>query len=125
MDNQTILSPTPSGLRAITLVMYGLMSLAVFFGITGIAAVIINYLKYQDTLNTLYESHFLWLRRTFWFAVLWGLIGLVTSYFLIGIPILIANAFWVLYRVIKGWLLLIDNKPIEAAVSSKRNFSIG
>ena len=34
-------------------------------------------------------------------------------FLLIGFPILFAVGIWTLYRVIKGWLYLYEEKPIE------------
>jgi hypothetical protein len=38
-------------------------------------------------------------------------IGGVLLLVLIGIPVLWAVSIWMLYRIIKGWLYLYDNKP--------------
>ncbi|MDX8400480.1 MAG: hypothetical protein R8K20_09575 [Gallionellaceae bacterium] len=58
------------------------------------------------------ESHFLWQIRTFWWSVLWGVLGVVLTLVLLGFFILIADGIWVLYRIIKGWLKLNDGKPM-------------
>ena len=44
------------------------------FGIPSIIAVIMNYARQAEARGTFLESHFSWQIRTFWFAVLWGLI---------------------------------------------------
>ena len=33
----------------------------------------------------------------------------------LGAAVLLANAVWIIYRVVKGWLNLNDNKPMYAA----------
>jgi uncharacterized membrane protein len=45
-------------------------------------------------------------------AVIGHLIGFALFIVLIGVPILWAVAIWMLYRIIKGWLYLYDNKPL-------------
>ena len=113
-----------------THVIYGLHTLSVVIGITSAAtivgafvfslpsilAVIINYAKRSDVRGTVLESHFRWQIRTFWFALLWIVIGVMLFVTLIGIPIAIALFFfagiWVIYRVARGWLALSDLRPM-------------
>jgi uncharacterized membrane protein len=100
-------------LRTLTHVLYALY--AVYWlsgGITALIAIIINYVKRSDVVGTPYEAHFDWQIRTFWMAVIGHLIGFALFIVLIGVPILWAVAIWMLYRIIKGWLYLYDNKPL-------------
>jgi len=39
-------------------------------------------------------------------------LGFITLLLGIGYLILIAVAAWVIYRIVKGWLALADNKPM-------------
>lgn len=101
-------------LRTLTHVLYGLYAVHYLTGgVTGIIAIIINYVKRPDVAGTAYEAHFDWQIRTFWFALLGYLIGIALFLLLIGIPILWAVGIWTLYRIIKGWLYLYDNKPLQ------------
>ena len=89
---------------------------AFVFGIPSIIAVIMNYAYQQGARGTFLESHFRWQIRTFWFALLWIVIGVMLFVTLIGIPlawiICIAAGIWVIYRVARGWLTLQDRKPM-------------
>jgi uncharacterized membrane protein len=58
------------------------------------------------------ESHFRWQIRTFWFSLLWGILGAILAYVLVGFGILFINYIWVIYRIVKGWLRLNDDKPM-------------
>jgi len=98
--------------KNIALVVYILQALSFFTVITAVIALIINYIKKDDVQNTWVSSHFKWQIRTFWFGLLWTFVGLITSMIGIGYFILIANAVWVIYRIIKGWLNLNDDKPM-------------
>lgn len=89
--------------------------MSLFFGIPFIVAIIINYVKKSDVEGTLYESHFRWQIRTFWFTVLWSVIGVVTAFFLVGFLVLAAAGIWYIYRVVRGFLNLNDGKPMYAA----------
>jgi uncharacterized membrane protein len=99
-------------LRSLTQVVYVLYALSYFAGITAIIGIIINYVKKDDVAGTWLESHFRWQIRTFWFGLLWAVIGAATFFLLIGIAILFANFCWIIYRIVKGWLNLNDNKPM-------------
>lgn len=80
--------------------------------ITWIVGVVINYLKREEAAGTFVASHFRWQMRTFWFGLLWGFLGAVTFIIVIGWFILIAAGIWIIYRVVKGWLYLVDGKPL-------------
>ncbi len=99
-------------LRNITTVVYALQAAAFLVGITFIAAVIVNYIKRADVAGTLYESHFNWQIRTFWWSLLWGFLAMLTFWFGVGILIGIATAIWVIYRIVKGWLNLAEGRPV-------------
>ena len=125
------------GLVAWTHVIYGLHALAVLIGVTSaatvvgafvfslpsIVAVVLSYLKRGEAAGTFLESHYRWLIRTFWLAVLWGAIAVVVTLVfvltIVGIlvawlPVLVVGV-WLIYRVARGWLALKDGKPLPAA----------
>jgi len=98
----------------------GLASPFPLMTILGIIGVIVCYVKRDEARNTWVASHLTWLIRTFWWSFLWDMIGLliliVLGLILIGIPIAfgiwLLTAIWVIYRVIRGYLLFKDSKPI-------------
>jgi len=104
----------------IALVSSGLHFVAPLMGIVGIAGLIVAYVKRGDAQGTWVASHFTWLIRTFWFSFLWGVVGavvlLVLGIILIGIPIALliwaVASIWVIYRVIRGYLLFKESRPI-------------
>ncbi len=114
-------SPTVSAdeqsrrLANLTTVVYALQAVGFFVGITWLVAVIVNYVKRDDVAGTWLESHFRWQIRTFWFGLLWGFLGVLTFLIAVGWLILIANAVWLIYRIVKGWLNLNDRKPMYLA----------
>ncbi len=77
---------------------------------------IINYLRRPVTAGTFVYSHHTWQIRTFWWYLVWMLVGGVFWLTLIGIPLafLIWTVAWIwnAYRLIRGMLDLIDNKPM-------------
>jgi uncharacterized membrane protein len=124
------------GLIKLTHVIYALHALSVVIGVAGsasvvssfvfglpsIVAVILNYIKRGDVRGTYLDSHFSWQIRTFWWAVLWGVIALLVTLVLIvsivgiliyWLPIVVVGL-WIGYRVIRGWLALKEGRAITA-----------
>ncbi|MDQ6984379.1 MAG: hypothetical protein Q9M44_06660 [Ghiorsea sp.] len=99
-------------LKTITTIVYALQAVSFFIGITFIAAVILNYVKKEDVQGTWLASHFRWQTRTFWFGILWAIIGTIMLIVAVGYFVLIANAIWIIYRIIKGWLRLSEGKEM-------------
>ena len=98
-----------------TLVSAGLLSTPLL-GLVGIIGLIVAYVKRGDAAGTWLQSHYRWLIRTFWFSILWNIVGWLALVTLIGIPIAIgiwiAVTIWVLYRLIRGYVLFKDSKPV-------------
>jgi uncharacterized membrane protein len=123
------LEPAPS-LVTVAHAVYALHSLSILIGITtaatvigafvfglpSIAAVVINYVKRDEARGTFLESHFRWQIRTFWFALLWCVIGGALFITIVGIPIalglFLGAGIWAIYRVVRGWLALRDRQPM-------------
>lgn len=98
-----------------SLVSAGLLSTPLF-GLIGLIGLILAYVKRGEAAGTWLQSHYRWLIRTFWFSVLWNVVGWLAVVTLIGIPIAfciwIAATIWVLYRLIRGYALFKDSKPV-------------
>src|SRR5678816_2844178 len=90
MSNETLINANPlPSLLSVTHLVYALHALSLLIGITtaatiigafvfgvpSIIAVVINYLKRGEASGTFLESHFRWQIRTFWFGLLWCLLG--------------------------------------------------
>ena len=126
-------SPSPS-LISTTLVVYILFGIASvvpllahgfplilpLFGVIGVIGLVMAYVKRGEAAGTWLASHYRWLIRTFWFSALWGVIGWIVFWvlliILVGIfiayAIWVATTIWVLYRVIRGYLLFKDSQPV-------------
>jgi uncharacterized membrane protein len=131
IDQQGNGEPMPAVLTVGHLV-YALHTFAIVVGIIGaatvigsfvgslpsIVAVILNYVKRGDARGTWIASHYRWQIRTFWFTLLWALIGwaLIITIIgaVVGVPILIALTLWLIYRIGRGWLRLRDRRPMYA-----------
>jgi uncharacterized membrane protein len=105
-----------ASLKTLTMVVYALQVASVFVGFTAIVGIIINYVKREDAAGTVYESHFDWQIRTFWWALAWSVLGFVLLFaFGLGVVVWFVAGIWALYRVIKGFLKLNDNQPVVPA----------
>jgi len=104
----------------VALASSGFPLIAPLTGIIGIIAIIVAYVKRGDAVGTWLASHYRWLIRTFWFSFLWAVIGWLVLFtlglILIGIPIAfgvwVVATIWVIYRLIRGYVLFKDSKPV-------------
>ena len=130
MDEQGRVDPVPSVISIAHLV-YALHTFAIVVGLIGaattvvgsflgslpsIVAVILNYVKRGDAKGSWAESHYRWQIRTFWFALLWLVVGWALILTFIGIviggPLLLILPVWLIYRIVRGWLRLNDKKAM-------------
>lgn len=109
-DEDTVARRDEPG-RNLAVLVYILQALSFFVGgITGLAGVIINYVKLDGVRNTWIEPHFRWQIRTFWIGLLWTVVGIVTTPLIIGWFVLLGISIWIIYRIVKGALALNDGK---------------
>ncbi len=101
--------------KSLTTLIYVLYAASFLVGITAIVAIIMNYLKKGDVAGTFLESHFRWQIRTFWFGLLWSVVGGLLMVVVVGWAVIAANFVWLIYRIVKGFLRLNENKPMYAA----------
>jgi len=124
-----IVEPPRSALMAAHTV-YALHSFAIVLGVVGsttviggflgsvpsIIAVILSYVKRGDARGSWAESHFRWQILTFWYALLWLVIAVLLIVTLIGAPVglamLITVTIWLIYRIARGWIRLLDKQPM-------------
>ena len=115
-DNKSNPSSPNLSLRTICLAAYGLFALGFLtsgvFAFATLAAIIIVYVKRSDAAGTIYATHLDWLMTTFLWSLLWLVISFLLTFILIGWLGILATVVWVLYRLIKGFLLLVDGKPV-------------
>lgn len=118
------------GQEAWTYLIYGLHAVSALGGLLtpafvltafisgwpSIIAVVINYVKRADVRGSYLESHFRWQIRTFWFALVWVLVALLFAVTFVGIPVAFMIAWgaglWVLYRILRGLIRLLDEQAM-------------
>lgn len=130
-DKQLFIDGAPSaGLVGVAYIIYALHGFSALTGVmtqafvvtaflTGwpsIIAVILSYAKRGDARGMYLESHFSWMITTFWYAafaiVLAGLMFVTVVGIPVAIVIIIFTGLWVLYRIVRGILHLMDEAPL-------------
>ena len=105
-------------------------------GLLWIVPIVMNYIKRHDADNTWLATHFDWQIKTFWYSIVGFVIGSIIllsafgifgvgvfaesnhmafgSFFLVGVGLFIIGitVIWHLYRIIRGWIALTDNRPV-------------
>lgn len=122
-----------SDLRSLAIVCYVLFLLAWMNGITAIVGVAVAYVKRRDAAGTVWQSHFANLILVFWVMVAGAILGMLTWPVALGamlaqgwpffwppvfaLPLLVGGlifpilALWYLYRVIRGLIRAMDERP--------------
>ena len=105
-------------------------------GLLWIVPIFMNYAKRRDADNTWLATHFDWQIKTFWYSIVFFVIGVLIITFALGGfgvsmfadsnniaigSVLLASLcfiimgftfIWHLYRIVRGWIALTDGRPV-------------
>ena len=105
-------------------------------GLLWIVPIFMNYAKRRDADNTWLATHFDWQIKTFWYSIVFFIIGVLIITFALGGfgvsmfadsnniaigSVLLASLgfiimgftfIWHLYRIVRGWIALTDGRPV-------------
>jgi uncharacterized membrane protein len=114
--------------RQLTLFVYVMHAVTSVTLVTFFVAICVNYSRRHRVAGTIYESHFDWQIRTFWYSLLYFVLGAVTliwgiarawgeggggtGMIILGMLLLIFNLCWHFYRVIRGLMCWSDRRPM-------------
>lgn len=119
--------------RLLTLILYVLYIVSIFTGgLLAIIALIVNYVKRKDVQGSIFESHFTWQIRTFWWYLFWNIIAFLPfiglmiadpqnnntfanatlAATMVCLTIIVVAWIWIVYRAIRGLIRLNDNLPM-------------
>lgn len=101
----------PGNDRGYAFAVYALYALGFFTAITTVVGLIIAHVK-ATTASGLWLSHFQFQIRTFWIGLVYFVAGFSLLYFYIGFLVVLWWTIWTLVRIIKGAILLHDERPI-------------
>ncbi len=103
-------------MKRVATVVYALQAVSFFMvGITFLIGLMVNYVNQSAARNTWLQSHFRWQIRTFWFGLMWALLGIPITFITFGVGtyvVYMALLVWLIYRIAKGWLRLNDGKEM-------------
>ena len=100
----------------LALIVYILYFASYFTGLTGLIGVIIAHVQI-GTADEMLRTHYQFQIRTFWIGVLYLAIGIILTFVVVGILVLLWWFIWSLVRNVKGVLALNENKPIANPAS--------
>lgn len=107
--------------RVLLHVCYGLLVAGYFSGgLTTLIALILGYIKRHPEEDYTF-SHLTWVIRTAWITFIGGFFALILFLTIILMPLSAllgaAITIWTVIRIAKGWLLLLDKRPVETPLN--------
>ena len=105
-------------------------------GLLWVVPIFMNYAKRRDADGTWLATHFDWQIKTFWYSIVWFVVGVGIITFALGSfgvsmmadsgniavgSVLLASLgfivmgvtfIWHLYRIVRGWIALTDGRPV-------------
>ncbi|MEM9738255.1 MAG: DUF4870 domain-containing protein [Pseudomonadota bacterium] len=105
---QVSVDPNTQGNANLIYILY-LVSIVV--GVTGLVGVIMAYIG-KDGANPTLTSHYNNQINIFWKGLLYSLIGIILTFVVIGIFVLLAAIIWYIVRCVKGMQALSRGEPI-------------
>ncbi len=104
-------------LKKFTYTVYILQALGFVLLFTALIGLVINYVKNDEVRGSWLESHFRWQKATFWYGLLWAVLGTLTAWLGIGYVVLGILTLWLIYRIGRGWVCLVDGKEMYRSAS--------
>lgn len=120
MSQELVLDSNQESAVQFARMLYIAHAVTFFFslGMLNLVPLIVNYVKRGEvTVGSLAWTHHTWMIRSFWWMVLWMVIGWACFITLLGIPAAILIWFgawlWEAYRLIRGFVDLNNNRPAD------------
>ena len=107
-ENQTaqrdpvVAESDPSPDTTMAMVIYALYLASFVVGFTSLVGVVIAYV-YRGKGPGWLDEHYRYQIRTFWIGLLYGAVAALLTLIVIGFPLLIALAVWLIIRCVKGF----------------------
>ena len=96
--------------RAGAHLMYGCYAVSLFTAVPMVVGVIAAYLSKGDA-TPIYRGHLQYGITTFWWSLLWLILGMVLLLVFIGYVFLFIGWVNMAWRSVRGWMRLIDGRP--------------
>ncbi|WP_018238902.1 membrane protein [Ensifer sp. BR816] len=92
-------------------IIYLLYLIGFAIGVTVLVGIVLAYLN-RDKAEGWARTHYTWAIRTFWIALLFGVISALLSVVLIGVLGFVATAVWIVVRCVIGLQKAAREEPI-------------
>jgi uncharacterized membrane protein len=99
--------------RTVVLIAYVLHLVGAIAAVTSLIGLVLNYVR-RDRFGGVYDTHHRWMIRSFWWSMLWAVIGFCTTFLLIGWAILGLVWLWYVYRHLRGLVALLNGEPMPS-----------
>jgi uncharacterized membrane protein len=99
--------------RTLVFVAYVLHLIGAIAGVTSIIGLVLNYVK-RGHGDDLFDSHHAWMISSFWWGLLWVVVGLITIVIVVGWVILFLAWLWYIYRHVRGLIALVNGERAPA-----------
>jgi uncharacterized membrane protein len=96
--------------------VYLLYLLAMVIAPAGLVGIVIAYLNRNSAADPVDRSHFEFQVATFWRGLVIVVVGIVTSFFIVGWLVLLFAAVWMIVRCIKGLTNLSRRQPMSDTI---------
>jgi len=90
---------------------YVLYAISVVTGVPMLVGLILAYIARAEAEPWL-KTHYDFLIRTFWYGLVLIAIGVVTWLLAVGMFLLFILPIWYVARIVRGWMLLENQKPV-------------
>jgi uncharacterized membrane protein len=97
--------------RTVVLAAYVLHLVGAIGAIPSLIGLVLNYMR-RNRYGDVYDTHHRWMIRSFWWSVLWLVIGFCTVWLLIGWVVLGLAWLWFVYRHVRGLIALLNGEPM-------------
>jgi uncharacterized membrane protein len=104
--------PEQQQLKNFTFAVYILQALSFLTLVSALIGIVVNYVKQDDVRGSWLQSHFRWQQATFWYGLMWMALGILTMPVLVGYAVLGILPIWLIYRIARGWICLVDGKAM-------------
>lgn len=110
---QEPLSPYDEQAKSNVMIGYLLMIVGLFTGIFWLVGAIWVMAKASEARGSQFEGHYQNIKSIFWWGIGMTIIGFLLAVFLIGYFVVLGVWIWSIVKLIKGFLLLLNNQAYQ------------
>ena len=118
MNDQVVVDDSFEGQKAWLWWLYLMHGASLLFSLGALSFIplVLNYLKRDETEGTFLRTHHSWQIRSFWWYIVWLMVGGMLFMTVVGIPLAalvwLGAWVWKAYRLLRGFLDLDKNRAM-------------